>query len=145
MKQRTSGESEPNNLALVGAPCMEIFKEFTFEAAISFLMLRTVTNVADCMVTRSGSRFMWRGPLNPTTGWFMDFADIKAAFQPIHDQRITAISTTSRVSPIPPVNISRAGSGSGSPHPCRRCQRSSCEKPARPAVSIAENGRDRYL
>jgi 6-pyruvoyltetrahydropterin/6-carboxytetrahydropterin synthase len=26
------------------------------------------------------------GPLNPTTGWIMDFADIKAAFQPIHDQ-----------------------------------------------------------
>ena len=27
-----------------------------------------------------------RGPLDPTLGWVMDFADIKAAFQPIYEQ-----------------------------------------------------------
>jgi 6-pyruvoyltetrahydropterin/6-carboxytetrahydropterin synthase len=27
-----------------------------------------------------------RGPLDPSLGWVMDFADIKGAFQPLYDQ-----------------------------------------------------------
>lgn len=62
---------------------MEIFKEFTFESA------HHLPNVPDDHKCRRlhGHSFRVRlaieGPVNPDTGWVMDFADIKAAFEPI--------------------------------------------------------------
>lgn len=62
---------------------MEIFKEFTFESA------HHLPNVPDGHKCRRlhGHSFRVRlaveGPVDPVTGWVMDFADLKAAFEPI--------------------------------------------------------------
>ncbi len=65
---------------------MEIYKEFTFEAA------HRLPNVPDghkCGRLH-GHSFMVqvhiRGDVDPVTGWIMDFADLKAAFRPIYDR-----------------------------------------------------------
>lgn len=139
MKQQASEESEPKKPAFIGEPYMEIFKEFTLEAAH---LLPDVPDGHKCRRLHGHSfriEVHVAGPLNPTTGWIMDFADIKAAFQPIHDQLDHRYLND--IDGLSPVNISPAGSGSGSPHPSRRSRRSSCEKPARPGASIAGNKR----
>ena len=65
---------------------MEIFKEFAFEAA------HRLPNVpADHKCARlHGHSFVAtvsvNGPMDPRLGWVLDFADIKTAFQPLHDQ-----------------------------------------------------------
>ncbi|MBO6519396.1 MAG: 6-carboxytetrahydropterin synthase QueD [Rhodospirillales bacterium] len=65
---------------------MEIFKEFTFEAA------HDLPNTPDGHKCRRlhGHSFRVRlaveGPVDEHTGWVMDFADIKAAFHPIWER-----------------------------------------------------------
>lgn len=65
---------------------MEIFKEFTFEAA------HRLPNVpADHKCARlHGHSFKVelhvRGPVDPQLGWIIDFADIKTVFRPLNDQ-----------------------------------------------------------
>ncbi len=65
---------------------MEIFKEFTFEAA------HNLPNVPEDHKCRRlhGHSFRLRiyvdGPVDHHSGWIMDFADIKSAFKPIHKQ-----------------------------------------------------------
>ena len=65
---------------------MEIFREFTFEAAHR-LPLRPgraqVRAAARPLLPRRDPR---DGPGGGDAGWVMDFADIKAAFAPLHDQ-----------------------------------------------------------
>src|SRR6266511_637940 len=69
-----------------GSPMMEIFKEFTFEAA------HRLPNVAPGHKCARLHGHSYRvevhvaGEVEPGAGWIMDFADIKAAFQPLHDQ-----------------------------------------------------------
>ena len=65
---------------------MEIYKEFTFEAA------HRLPNVPDghkCGRLH-GHSFMVQvhisGDIDPVTGWIMDFADLKAAFKPIYNR-----------------------------------------------------------
>jgi len=64
---------------------MEIFKEFTFEAA------HDLPNTPDGHKCRRlhGHSFRVRisveGEVDPVTGWVMDYAEIKAAFKPIWD------------------------------------------------------------
>jgi len=64
----------------------EIFKEFAFEAA------HLLPNVPDGHKCRRlhGHTFHVEihiaGEVDPTSGWIMDFADIKTAFQPIYNQ-----------------------------------------------------------
>ena len=65
---------------------MEIFKEFTFEAAH-----RLPLTPPDHKCHRlHGHSFRVEihvdGAVDAATGWVMDFGDIKAAFQPLHDQ-----------------------------------------------------------
>lgn len=65
---------------------MEIFREFTFEAAH-----RLPQAPAGHKCTRlHGHSYRVEvhvsGEVDPTAGWVMDFADIKSAFQPLHDQ-----------------------------------------------------------
>lgn len=65
---------------------MEIFREFTFEAAH-----RLPNAPAGHKCTRlHGHSYKVEihvsGEVDPTAGWVMDFADIKSAFQPLHDQ-----------------------------------------------------------
>lgn len=62
---------------------MQIFKEFTFEAAHR---LPNVPPNHKCGRLHGHSfrvRVYAAGPVDPTTGWVLDFADIKAAFKPL--------------------------------------------------------------
>ena len=65
---------------------MEIFKEFGFEAAHR---LPNVPEGHKCARLHGHSfrvEVHVSGPLDPRLGWVMDFADLKAAFRPLHDQ-----------------------------------------------------------
>lgn len=65
---------------------MEIFKEFTFESAHR---LPNVPPGHKCSRLHGHSfraRICVRGNVDAHTGWVMDFADIKAAFEPLHKE-----------------------------------------------------------
>ena len=65
---------------------MDIFKAFTIEAAHR---LPNVPEGHKCARLHGHSfriELHVRGEPDPHTGWVMDFADIKAAFQPLHDR-----------------------------------------------------------
>ena len=64
---------------------MEIFKEFTFEAAHR---LPHVPEGHKCARLHGHSfhvRVTVRGPIDPRLGWVMDFSDVKAACASVHD------------------------------------------------------------
>ena len=64
---------------------MEIFKEFTIEAAH---WLPNVPEGHKCRRLHGHSfriQVYVQGPLDARMGWVMDFADLKAAFQPLED------------------------------------------------------------
>lgn len=65
---------------------MNIFKEFTIEAAHR---LPHVPSGHRCGRLHGHSfriEIHVKGDIDPQTGWVMDFADVKQAFQPVHDQ-----------------------------------------------------------
>lgn len=65
---------------------MEIFKEFTIEAAH---WLPHVPEGHKCRRLHGHSfriEIYAQGPLDPQLGWVMDFADLKAAFRLLEDQ-----------------------------------------------------------
>ena len=65
---------------------MEIYKEFTFEAAH---LLPNVPAGHKCGRLHGHSfrvTIYVKAPVDPHFGWVVDFADIKAAFQPILDR-----------------------------------------------------------
>ncbi len=65
---------------------MEIFREFTFEAAHR---LPRVPEGHKCGRLHGHSyrvEIRVGGPVSEETGWVMDFADIAAAFAPLHDR-----------------------------------------------------------
>jgi 6-pyruvoyltetrahydropterin/6-carboxytetrahydropterin synthase len=65
---------------------MELFKEFTFEAAHR---LPNVPEGHKCARLHGHSfhvELRVRGDVDPQLGWVMDFGCIKSAFQPLHDQ-----------------------------------------------------------
>jgi 6-pyruvoyltetrahydropterin/6-carboxytetrahydropterin synthase len=65
---------------------MEIFKEFTFEAAH---LLPNVPPGHKCGRLHGHSytvAIYLRGEIGETTGWIMDFGDLKTHFRPIYDQ-----------------------------------------------------------
>jgi 6-pyruvoyltetrahydropterin/6-carboxytetrahydropterin synthase len=64
---------------------MEIWREFTFEAAHR---LPHVPEGHKCARLHGHSfrvEVHVRGPLDPTLGWVMDFAELKAAWRPLHE------------------------------------------------------------
>ncbi len=68
-----------------GCERMELFKEFTFEAAHR---LPNVPAGHKCSRLHGHSfrvELHVRGEVDPLTGWVMDFGDIKQAFQPLYD------------------------------------------------------------
>lgn len=72
----------PNATGPVGATT-EIYKEFTFEAAH---VLPFVPDGHKCGRLHGHSYHVEihvGGPVDPMTGWIVDFADIKTAFKPI--------------------------------------------------------------
>lgn len=65
---------------------MEIFKEFTIEAAHR---LPKVPDGHKCSRLHGHSfriEIRVKGPVDPELGWIVDFSDIKAAFKTIEDQ-----------------------------------------------------------
>ncbi|WP_372371695.1 6-carboxytetrahydropterin synthase QueD [Candidatus Uabimicrobium sp. HlEnr_7] len=66
--------------------CMEIYKEFIFESAHR---LPNVPEGHKCGRLHGHSfkvTIYVAGEVDKTTGWIMDFADIKAAFKPLYDR-----------------------------------------------------------
>ena len=64
---------------------MRLFKEFSFESAHR---LPNVPPDHQCARLHGHSfhvRVTIDGPVGERTGWVMDFADLKAAFAPVHD------------------------------------------------------------
>ena len=65
---------------------MDIYKEFHFEAAHR---LPNVPEGHKCARLHGHSfhvRVVLSGEVGEHSGWVMDFADVKAAFKPVHDQ-----------------------------------------------------------
>ena len=64
---------------------MEIFKRFTLEAAHRLPHVPAGHKCARLHGHSFQVEVHVGGPLDPALGWVMDFADIKAAFKPLHD------------------------------------------------------------
>jgi len=65
---------------------MDIFKEFRFEAAHR---LPNAPSEHKCSRLHGHSfqvKIHVRGQVDPASGWVIDFAEIKKAFQPLHDE-----------------------------------------------------------
>jgi 6-pyruvoyltetrahydropterin/6-carboxytetrahydropterin synthase len=65
---------------------MDIFKQFTFEAAHR---LPNAPSGHKCRRLHGHSfrvEVRVRGPVGNPSGWVIDFADLKAAFEPLYDQ-----------------------------------------------------------
>jgi 6-pyruvoyltetrahydropterin/6-carboxytetrahydropterin synthase len=65
---------------------MEIFKSFTFEAAHRLPNVPQGHKCARLHGHSFGVEIHVSGPVDPRTGWVMDFAGIKAAFGPLYQQ-----------------------------------------------------------
>jgi 6-pyruvoyltetrahydropterin/6-carboxytetrahydropterin synthase len=65
---------------------MDVFREFTFEAAHRLPRLPPEHKCARLHGHSYRVEIHVRGPIHPDTGWVVDFADIKKAFAPLHDQ-----------------------------------------------------------
>jgi len=65
---------------------MEVWKAFQVEAAHRLPNLPATHKCARLHGHSFRIEVHVAGPLDPTLGWVMDFADIKAAFQPLFDQ-----------------------------------------------------------
>jgi len=65
---------------------MEIFKEFTIEAAHRLPNLPAGHKCGRLHGHSFRVAIHVRGSLSDSAGWLVDFADIKKAFQPLHDE-----------------------------------------------------------
>ena len=65
---------------------MDVFKEFTFEAAHRLPNVRRDHKCARLHGHSFRVEIHVHGPVRDPSGWVMDFADLKAAFQPLYDQ-----------------------------------------------------------
>lgn len=65
---------------------MEIFKEFTFEAAHRLPHVPADHKCGRLHGHSFRAEIHVAGRIAPNTGWVMDFADIKKAFQPLYAQ-----------------------------------------------------------
>jgi 6-pyruvoyltetrahydropterin/6-carboxytetrahydropterin synthase len=77
--QRPSPQSRWDSITV------EIFKEFTFEAAHRLPHVGADHKCARLHGHSFRVRLYVRGELDPHLGWVMDFGDIKAAFKPTYD------------------------------------------------------------
>lgn len=64
---------------------MEIYKEFVFEAAHRLPNVPAGHKCARLHGHSWRASIHVRGPLDPHTGWVMDFADLKRAFAPLYE------------------------------------------------------------
>lgn len=64
---------------------MEIFKEFTFEAAHRLPHVPADHKCARLHGHSFRVRIVVAGPVDAHRGWVQDFADLKTVFRPVHD------------------------------------------------------------
>ena len=65
---------------------IDVFKEFTFEAAHRLPNVPPGHKCARLHGHSFRAEVHVRGEAGPETGWVIDFADIKKAFEPLHEQ-----------------------------------------------------------
>ena len=65
---------------------MELRKTFQFEAAHRLPQVPPGHKCARLHGHSFSVEVVVEGPVDPVLGWVMDYADIKAAFRPLHDQ-----------------------------------------------------------
>lgn len=65
---------------------MEIYKEFVFESAHRLPHVPAAHKCARLHGHSFRIRIYVSGEVGEQTGWILDFADIKKAFKPLHDQ-----------------------------------------------------------
>ena len=65
---------------------MEIFKVFTFEAAHRLPQVPEGHKCGRLHGHSFRAEIRVSAPLDSSAGWVMDFADLKAAFKPLHDE-----------------------------------------------------------
>ena len=65
---------------------MDVFKEFTFEAAHRLPNVPPGHKCANLHGHSFRAEVHVRGDVGAETGWVVDFADIKKAFEPLHEQ-----------------------------------------------------------
>jgi 6-pyruvoyltetrahydropterin/6-carboxytetrahydropterin synthase len=65
---------------------MEIFKEFTFEAAHRLPNLPPSHKCSRLHGHSFRAEIHVSGPVDPDLGWIVDFAEIKTVFRPFYDQ-----------------------------------------------------------
>lgn len=65
---------------------MEIFKEFTFEAAHRLPMVPEGHKCGRLHGHSYRITLHVQGPIHPNAGWVMDFGDVKKAFKPLLNQ-----------------------------------------------------------
>lgn len=65
---------------------MEIFRDFTFEAAHRLPHVPEGHKCARLHGHSFGVTVHVRGMIEPETGWVADFAEIKRVFEPLHEQ-----------------------------------------------------------
>lgn len=65
---------------------MDIFQDFTFEAAHRLPNLPASHKCARLHGHSFRARITVRGPVDPHTGWVVDFADVAAAVAPVRDR-----------------------------------------------------------
>src|SRR5438270_11517710 len=75
--------SEPSDPQVPGNPVMELFKEFTFEAAHRLPYVPADHKCARLHGHSYRVELHASGPVDPQSGWIMDFAEIKSAFKPL--------------------------------------------------------------
>lgn len=67
-------------------PRLDLYREFTIEAAHRLPHVPVGHKCARLHGHSFRIEIQVRGAVDEHTGWVMDFADLRAAFQPIHDQ-----------------------------------------------------------
>ena len=65
---------------------MQIFKDFTFDSAHYLPGLPTTHKCSRLHGHTFRVRLYLDGPVDPEIGWVVEFADIKKAFMPVHEQ-----------------------------------------------------------
>ena len=115
---------------------MEIFKEFTFEAAHRLPNVPTGHKCARLHGHSFNVSVHIVGPIGDDTGWVRDFADLTCAMRPVLDELDHYYLNEVEVSRTPRAKCWRGGSGTACTPRCPSCRTSSFARRARRDVCI---------
>src|SRR5437868_13187758 len=93
---------------------VDLVKEFSFEAAHRLTQVALDHKCARLHGHSFKCEVAVRGEVDPATGWFIDYAEITEAFEPIRLQLDHYYLTKSKVSLMPQVRTWRGGYGKNS-------------------------------